>query len=342
MKRFTKMILAGILSFGLTACGTATDSGEPADTAETAAAEPADTQETSDQKYTVGIVQLVQHVALDASAQGFQDELVAQLGEGNVTFDYQNAAGDSATCSSIVSGFVTENVDLMLAIATPALQAAANGTADIPVLGTAITEYGTALSIDDFNGTVGTNVSGTSDLAPLDQQAAMFDELIPDAANIGIIYCSAEANSKYQAEVVKDALEKAGKTVTVYTFTDSNDVQAITTTAVSENDALYIPTDNTAASNTGLIDAVASEAGVPIICGEEGIMTGCGIATLSIDYYELGKTTGAMAAKILKGEANVSEMPIEYYQNPVKKYDAARCEALGITVPSDYEAVKSE
>ncbi len=344
MKKFTKMILTTLLSMSLAACGAATDAGEPAastDEGTPAAAADAGTEEAG-KKYTVGIVQLVQHVALDASAQGFQDELVAQLGEENVVFDYQNAAGDSATCNTIVSGFVTENVDLMLAIATPALQAAANGTASIPVLGTAITEYGTALSIDDFNGTVGTNVSGTSDLAPLDKQADIFDELIPDASKIGIIYCSAEANSKYQAEVVKEALEGKGKTVTVYTFTDSNDVQAITTTAVSENDALYIPTDNTAASNTGLIDAVASEAGIPIVCGEEGIMSGCGIATLSIDYYELGKTTGAMAAKILKGEANVSEMPIEYYQNPVKKYDAARCEALGISVPSDYVAAERQ
>ena len=319
MKKFTKMILTALLSLSLAACGTATDAGEPAaSTDEAAPAADAGTEDAG-KKFTVGIVQLVQHVALDASAQGFQDELIAQLGEENVVFDYQNAAGDSATCNTIVSGFVTENVDLMLAIATPALQAAANGTASIPVLGT--------------------NVSGTSDLAPLDKQADIFDELIPDAANIGIVYCSAEANSKYQAEVVKEALEGKGKTVTVYTFTDSNDVQAITTTAVSENDALYIPTDNTAASNTGLIDAVASEAGIPIVCGEEGIMSGCGIATLSIDYYELGKTTGAMAAKILKGEANVSEMPIEYYQNPVKKYDAERCEALGITVPSDYVAI---
>jgi len=341
MKKFTNVLLSAVLGLSLAACGTSTSAGEPA--AESNSTEPAAETQSADadaKVYNVGIVQLVQHVALDAAAQGFQDELVAQFGEGNVKFDYQNAAGDSATCNSIVSGFVTENVDLMLAIATPALQAAANGTATIPVLGTAITEYGTALSIDDFNGTVGTNVSGTSDLAPLDQQAAMFDELIPDAAKIGIVYCSAEANSKYQAEVVKEALEGKGKTVTVYTFTDSNDVQAITTTAVSENDALYIPTDNTAASNTGLIDAVASEAGIPIITGEEGIMSGCGIATLSIDYYELGKTTGAMAAKILKGETNVSEMPIEYYQNPVKKYDAARCEALGITVPSDYEAAE--
>ena len=235
---------------------------------------------------------------------------------------------------------MTEQDDLILAIATPALQAAANGTDVIPVLGTAITEYGTALSIDNFNGTVGTNVSGTSDLAPLDQQAAMFDELVPDAKTIGIFYCSNEANSKYQAEVVQEALEKSGKTVVVKTFSDSNDVQSAITSLVAEVDAVYIPTDNTAASNTGLIDPVCSDAKIPVICGEEGIMSGCGIATLSIDYYELGKTTGAMAAKILKGESNVSEMPIEYYQNPVKKYDAARCEALGITVPSDYIAAE--
>ncbi|MBR2676732.1 MAG: ABC transporter substrate-binding protein [Solobacterium sp.] len=327
MKKFTKVLISGLLCLGMTACagstGTGTGSNEPAG--------------TDGKKFNVGIVQLVQHVALDAAAQGFQDELVAELGADAVEFNVQNAAGDVATCSSIVSGFVTEKTDLILAIATPALQAAASGTADIPVLGTAITEYGTALEIDDFNGTVGTNVSGTSDLAPLDKQADMFDELVPDAKTIGILYCSAEANSKYQAEVVKECLEAKGKTVIVKTFTDSNDVQAVTTEVVSEVDALYIPTDNTAASNTGLIDAVASEAGIPIICGEEGIMAGCGIATLSIDYYELGKTTGAMAAKILKGESNVSEMPIEYYQNPIKKYDAERCKALGITVPSDYE-----
>lgn len=319
MKKFANILLSSILCLSMAACGSATSKGK---------------------QYTVGIVQLVQHVALDASAEGFMDELKSQLGEENVTFDYQNASGDSATCASIVSGFVTEKADLILAIATPALQAAANGTADIPVLGTAITEYGTALSIDDFSGTVGTNVSGTSDLAPLDKQAAMFDELIPDAKTIGILYCTAEANSKYQAEEVQKALEAAGKTVKTYTFTDSNDVQAVTQSAVSEIDALYIPTDNTAASNTSLIDPVCLEAGVPVICGEEGIMTGCGIATLSIDYYELGKTTGAMAARILKGEANVSEMPIEYYQNPVKKYDKARAEKLGITIPSDYEAVE--
>ena len=336
MKKVTKMLLSALLCSSLIACGSSnTDSGSTATTEPT---ETATTEAADGKVYNVGIVQLVQHVALDASAQGFQDALKEALGEDKVNFNYQNAAGDSATCNTIVSSFVTEQDDLILAIATPALQAAANGTDVIPVLGTAITEYGTALSIDNFNGTVGTNVSGTSDLAPLDQQAAMFDELVPDAKTIGIFYCSNEANSKYQAEVVQEALEKSGKTVVVKTFSDSNDVQSAITSLVSEVDAVYIPTDNTAASNTGLIDPVCSDAKIPVICGEEGIMSGCGIATLSIDYYELGKTTGAMAAKILKGESNVSEMPIEYYQNPVKKYDAARCEALGITVPSDYIA----
>ena len=195
------------------------------------------------------------------------------------------------------------------------------------------------MDIKDFNGTVGGNISGTSDLAPLDQQADMLLELLPEAQNVGILYCSAEANSVYQADVVKAALEEKGVTVTVYTFADSNDVATVTQTACAENDALYIPTDNTAASCTEAINNVAEPAGVPIVAGEEGICKGCGIATLSIDYYELGKTTGAMAAKILTGEANVAEMPIEYYQNPVKKYDVARCEALGITVPADYVAI---
>ena len=203
---------------------------------------------------------------------------------------------------------VSSGVDLILANATPALQAAAAATSDIPILGTSVTEYGVALSIDGFNGTVGGNISGTSDLAPLDQQAAMFAELLPDAKTVGILYCSGEANSVYQADKVKTALEAAGVTVKVYTFADSNDVAAVTTTACGECDALYIPTDNTAASCTEAINNVAQPAGIPIICGEEGICKGCGIATLSIDYYELGRTTGEMAAKILTGEADISTM----------------------------------
>ena len=349
MKKLLALLLCAVLCLSLAACAsntTTTTTETPAASTETTSEAPAEAEtteepaeETSDaQQYDVGICQLVQHDALDAATNGFMDALNEAL-PGQVKFDVKNASNDIPTCGTIVTGFVASDVDLILANATPALQAASTATQTIPILGTAVTEYGVALDIADFNGTVGGNISGTSDLAPLDQQADMLLELLPDAKNVGILYCSAEANSVYQADVVKAALEAKGVNVTVYTFADSNDVATVTQTACDENDALYIPTDNTAASCTEAINNVAEPAGVPIIAGEEGICKGCGIATLSIDYYELGKTTGAMAAKILTGESNISEMPIEYYQNPVKKYEASRCEALGITVPSDYVAI---
>ena len=332
MKKFFALALALVMLLSLAACGSKT---EPA--AEGSAAEAVT---PSDDAFVVGICQLVQHEALDAATQGFKDALVKEFGEDGVVFEEQNAAGDSATCSTICDGFVTEGVDLILANATPALQAAATATDSIPVLGTSITEYGVALDLDNFNGVVGTNVSGTSDLAPLDEQAKMVTELCPDAKTVGILYCASEANSVYQAEVVKAALEAAGVTVKVYTFSDSNDVAAVTGTACDECDALYIPTDNTAASCTEAINNVAQPAGVPIIAGEEGLCKGCGVATLSISYYELGVATGEMAAKILKGEANVAEMEIGYDPNPVKKYNPELVEALGITVPEDYVAIE--
>mgnify|MGYP004563590815 FL=1 len=331
MKKALVLLLALAMVLSLAACGSA-----PASTpAEEPAAAPAAAE---GEVYTVGICQLVQHVALDAATQGFKDALTEALGD-KVVFVEQNAAGDIPTCSTIVNGFVSDGVDLILANATPALQAAVAATDSIPILGTAVTEYGVALDLKDFNGTVGGNVSGTSDLAPLDQQAAMILELFPDAKKVGILYCSAEPNSVYQADVVKAELEKSGVTVSVYTFADSNDVAAVTATACDENDVLYIPTDNTAASCTEAINNVAEPAGVPIIAGEEGICAGCGVATLSINYYDLGVTTGKMAAKILTGEANISEMPIEYFPDPVKKYNPAICEALGITIPEDYVAI---
>ena len=331
MKKFLALALALVMLLGLAACGSKT---EPADGSAAEAVTP------SDDAFVVGICQLVQHEALDAATQGFKDALIEAFGEDGVVFDEQNAAGDPATCSTICDGFVTEGVDLILANATPALQAAATATDSIPVLGTSITEYGVALDLDNFNGVVGTNVSGTSDLAPLDEQAKMVTELCPDAETVGILYCASEANSVYQAEVVKAELEKAGVTVNVYTFSDSNDVAAVTGTACDECDALYIPTDNTAASCTEAINNVAQPAGVPIIAGEEGLCKGCGIATLSISYYELGVATGEMAAKILKGEANVAEMEIGYDPNPVKKYNPELVEALGITIPDDYVAIE--
>lgn len=290
------------------------------------------------QTYNVGICQLVQHVALDAATEGFKDALTDKLGDA-VTFDEQNAQGDSNTCSTIINSFVSNDVDLILANATPALQAAAAGTDTIPILGTAVTEYGVALGLDDFNGTVGGNISGTSDLAPLDQQAAMLQELFPNAKNVGLLYCSAEPNSQYQVDTVKAALEDLGYTCEYYAFSDSNDLSSVVTTAVSESDVIYVPTDNTVASNTEIINNICLPEQVPVIAGEEGICSGCGVATLSINYYDLGYATGEMAVRILADGEDISAMPIEYAPKFTKEYNAEICEQLGVTVPDDYVAI---
>ncbi|MDD7729223.1 MAG: ABC transporter substrate-binding protein [Clostridia bacterium] len=297
--------------------------------------------EEADKTYTIGICQLVQHVALDAATQGFKDAVTEALGDA-VTFDEQNAQGDSNTCSTIINSFVSNNVDLILANATPALQAAAAGTNEIPILGTSVTEYGVALEISDFDGTVGGNISGTSDLAPLEDQAAMLQELFPDAKNVGLLYCSAEANSQYQVDTVKAALEELGYTCEYYAFSDSNDLSSVATTAASESDVIYVPTDNTVASNTEIINNICLPAEVPVIAGEEGICAGCGVATLSISYYDLGKATGEMAVRILKDGEDISTMPIEYAPNFTKEYNADICEQLGVEIPDDYVAIETE
>ena len=343
MKKVLAMLLAAMMVVSMAACtGTAPAATEaPATTAAAAAATeaPAADTEAPAKTYNVGICQLVQHPALDAATQGFKDALTEALGDA-VTFNEQNASGEQTNCATIINGFVSNNVDLILANATAPLQAAASATSTIPVLGTAVTDYASALEIDNWNGTVGTNVSGTSDLAPLDQQAAMLQELFPDAKTVGLLYCSAESNSKYQVDVIKGYLEEAGLTCTEYAFTDTNDVASVTQKACDDSDVIYIPTDNTAASNTEAIANIVLPAKVPVIAGEEGICSGCGVATLSISYYDLGHATGEMAAKILTGEADVSTMPVQYAPQVTKKYQKANCEALGITVPEDYVAIE--
>ena len=291
--------------------------------------------------YKIGLCQTVQHDALDAATNGFQDKLKEKLGD-DVSFDLQNAAGDSATCATIVNQFVSSDVDLIFANATAALQAAAAATDQIPIVGTSITDYATALDISDWNGTTGRNITGSSDLAPLEEQAAMLQELLPDAQNIGLVYCSSESNSKYQVDIVQSELEALGYTCTQYSFADSNDIVSVITSACDASDALYIPTDNTAAANTEIINNVALPAGVPIIAGEEGICEGCGIATLSIDYYSLGEKAGEMAYEILVNGADPATMEIEYADGLTKKYVPDRCEELGITVPEDYTAITAE
>lgn len=334
-RRLLAALLAGAMAFSLTACGSS--NGDTSDST-------TDSATASGDSYKVGICQLMQHVALDAATQGFQDKLteLVEADGKTVEFDLQNASGDSATCTTIVNGFVSSGVDLIMGNGTAALQAAQSGTADIPILGTSITDYATALDMSDWTGTTGTNISGTTDLAPLDGQAEMLKELFPDAKNVGLLYCSAEPNSAYQINTIKPMLEEMGYTCTEYAFTDSNDVASITTNACASSDVIYIPTDNTAATCTETIRNVVVPAGVPVIAGEQGICSGCGVATLSIDYYELGEMTGQMAYDILVGGQNPGEMEIQPAPTFTKMYNESICQELGITVPDGYEAIAAE
>ena len=317
MKKILALVCALCLVFALCACG------------QTAA--------PAEKTFTVGICQLVQHPALDAATQGFRDALSEKLGD-RVVFVEQNASGDAPTCAVICNQFVGDEVDLIMANATPALLAAQSATNTIPVLGTSVTDYASALEIDNWTGKTGTNISGTSDRVPEEEQAKVLNELFPDAETVGILFCSAEPNSRVQADAITPALEGMGYSVKEFVFADSNDVAAVTTTACDECDVLYIPTDNTAASNSELISNVALNAKTPIIAGEEGLCKGCGVATLSISYYDLGRVTGEMAAEILLNGKNPGDMEIQFAPF-MKKFDADICAALGITVPEGYTAI---
>ena len=332
-KKLLAILLSGAMALSLAACGSDTSNDTTTDTSGDGAATAGN--------YTVGICQQMQHAALDEATQGFQDkltELVTAAG-GTVEFDPQNASGESSNAATIINGFVSSGVDLIMANGTTSLQAAQAGTTDIPILGTSITDYATALQMENWSGTSGTNISGTTDLAPLEDQAQMLLDLFPDAQNVGLLYCSAEPNSVYQVNIVREYLEGQGLTCTDYTFSDSNDLASVTQTACASSDVIYIPTDNTAASCTETIGSIVRSAKTPVVGGEQGICVGCGIATLSISYYDLGYKTGEMAAQILKGEADISQMPIEY-ANASKLYNADMCQELGITVPEGYTALE--
>lgn len=317
--------LLAVLTMSLAACG-----GDDTSKAQ-----------SSDAKYHVGVCQLVQHAALDAATEGFQDALKEKLGD-DVDIDVQNASGDSPTCSTIANSFVSDEKDLILGNATAALVAATQATDTIPIVGTSITDYATALEIDDWKGTTGINVTGTSDLAPLEEQAAMLHELFPDAKKVGILYCSGEPNSQYQSQVITKSLEGMGYTVTEYQFADTNDVASVTKSACDGSDVIYIPTDNTAASCTETINSVALEAKIPIVAGEEGICAGCGVATLSIDYYDIGYKAGEMAYEILVNGADPAAMEIAYAPEAIKEYNPEICKKLNLTIPEDYVAIEVE
>ena len=327
--------MATAMVLGLVGCGNASST-------QTASGSTSSTEAGTDGKvYHIGVCQLVEHEALDAATQGFQDALKDKLGENNVVFDVQNAQGEETNCATICTGFVSDNVDLILANATASLQAASAATNSIPIVGTSITDYATALNADDWNGTSGTNITGTSDLAPLDQQEAMIKELVPDVTQVGIVYCSAEANSVFQANQIEAALEKDGIAYKEYSAADSNEIQSVVTKAVSECDCLYVPTDNTMAANVDIIKNVTVPAGIPVIAGEEGICQGA-LATLSISYYDIGQAAGEMAYEILVNGKDPGTMEIEYASETTKEYNADVADALGISIPDDYVKLSTE
>lgn len=335
LRKIMAVLMAASVAASLAGCGGSSSSGSSDSSSDSASSD-------SGKVYKIGICQQLEHEALDQATQGFEDACEEKFGKDNVTFDLQNGQGEQANCATITNSFVADNVDLILANATTALQCAAAATDSIPILGTSITDYATALDISDWNGSTGMNISGTSDLAPIDQQEDMLVELVPDVKTVGILYCSAEPNSAYQAKLFEDALKEDGIEYKEYTAADSNEIQSVTTSAISECDALYIPTDNTMASNTEITNNICLPAKVPVVAGEQGICAGCGIATLSISYYDIGYKAGEMAYDILENGKDISAMKIETAPNVTKMYNPTICEELGIEVPDEYVAIEQE
>ena len=331
MRKMMAVALSAAMVLSLGACG----GTESKDSTQTGGAA------TTDGKvYNIGICQQLEHPALDAATEGFQAALKDKLGD-NVKFDVQNAQNEQANASTIANNFVSSNVDLILANATTALQACAAATTDIPILGTSVTDYATALEMSDWSGTTGRNISGTSDLAPLDEQENMLVELFPDAKKVAILYCSAEANSKYQATEFEKYLDEDSIEYKEFTASDSNDIGSVVQSAIEYADVIYIPTDNTMAQNTEAVNNIALPAGVPIIAGEEGICSGCGVATLSISYYDIGYKAGEMAYDILVNGADITTMQVESAPQVTKEYNKDICDQLGVSIPDDYTAIET-
>ena len=296
----------------------------------------ANTSSNNTETLKIGILQLVEHNALDQANQGFIDGLKeAGYEDGkNITIDYQNAQGEQANCITISQKFVNDRVNLILAIATPAAQAAANTTKDIPILITAVTDPADAKLVAD-NTAPGGNVTGTSDLTPVKEQIELLKKLVPSAKNIAFLYNSSEQNSKFQVDIAKAKSDEMGLSYMDATITNPNDIQQVVQSLVGKVDAIYVPTDNMVSAGMANVIAITEPAKIPVICGEVGMLNAGGLATYGIDYYELGKLTANQAVKILKGESSPASMPIEYIQNPVLEVNTNAAQKLGITIPAD-------
>lgn len=321
MKKFLAFLLALSMTGILSACGNNA---------------PKEAEETGEKQYKIGIVQLVEHEALTAAYQGFVDGLKeAGLEEGkNIKIDYQNAAGEQANCVTIADKLVNDNNDLILAIATPAAQAVANKTNTIPILVTAVTDPAGAKLVAS-NDAPGGNVTGTSDMAPIKKQVELLNKLAPEAKNIGMLYCSSEANSKIQVEIAKNECEALGLTTMDATVSNTNEIQQVVQSLVSKVDAIYVPTDNMIASGMSTVSMVATEAKIPVIVGEEGPVKNGGLATYGLSYYNLGKQTAAQAVKILVDGEKPGDIPIEYLENTDLFINEDISAKLGIEIPTE-------
>ena len=323
MKKTNKLLyimLAGAMVLSMTACGSkdtgttaAADTSAAESTDATTAAEGSDaaSKEASadDKEYQIGVLQLVQHAALDAANQGF----IEALDDSGIKYkvDQQNASGDQSTCQTIAQQFVNDKKDLVLAIATPAAQAIAGATSDIPILVTAVTDPADA-GLVESNEAPGGNVSGTSDLNPVNKQIDLLKQILPEAKTVGILYCSAESNSVLQANMAKEALERNGMKGVDYTVSNSNEIQTVVESMVGKVDAIYAPTDNMIAAGMPTVSMIAIDNKLPIVCGEEGMVDAGGLATYGINYHDIGYLAGQQAVKILTEGADISKMPIEY------------------------------
>ena len=305
MKKLISILLSAALACGLAACGGASSSGAPASgSAASAASAP-----QGEAAYTVGICQLMEHEALDSATQGFKDKL-EELLPGQVAFNEQNAQGETTNCATIVTKFVTDGVDLIMANGTNAVKAAKEATGEIPVVGTSVTSY-EGSGLVDSDDAPGANVTGTSDYNPVTNQIELLKALAPDAQTIGIVYCSGEENSQIQADEAKAALEAEGYAVELYTFAETSEMSTVFTQAASEVDAFYEPTDNLVAANMELVRSVTVPAGKVVICAEGGMVENGGLASYAVDYYSLGQAAAEQAYEILTEGSDPAAMPIQ-------------------------------
>ena len=331
MKNTLSAVMAMILAAGALASCAKQEESNP-----TPAVSAASSPEAEQTVYKLGVIQLVEHDALDASYKGFIDALKAEGFEDgkNLKIDYHNAQGEQANCNTIASKLVNDRNDLILAIATPAAQAVANATQDIPILVTAVTDPADAKLVAS-NEAPGGNVSGTSDLTPIKEQIDLLHQLLPQAKKVGIIYNSSETNSQFQAKLAREAATALGIEAIDYTISSSNELQQVVESAIGKVDALYAPTDNMVAAGISTITMVATPAKLPVIAGEEALIPKGALATYGINYYNLGKQTGLQAAKILRGEAEPATMPIEYLSDLSLSINTTAAKACGITIPQE-------